>query len=159
MRLRMLREEVGRLRLRESRRVFDASVHVGELGGPRTGFVVAARDLPVMDVELRVDVVARLLEDTPETWRTAWLVRPGSPEPHDVDLQWFSAARVAFAMHDRPLDGCYVVTRSGWREPGHRRGSHLGAAQAVSGRITPRCARARSCACARGTGSGWSARR
>jgi hypothetical protein len=112
----MLREEVGRLRLRESRRVFDASVHVGQPGGPRTGFVVAARDLPVMDVELRVDVVARLLEDASGAWQTAWLVRPGSPEPHDVDLQWFSAARVAFAMHDRPLDGCYVVTRSGWRD-------------------------------------------
>lgn len=112
----MLREEVGRLRLRESRRVFDASIHVGELGGPRTGFVVAARDLPVMDVELRVDVVGRLLEDTPPSWQTAWLVRPGTPEPHDVDLQWFSAVGVAFAMHDRPLDGCYVVTRAGWRD-------------------------------------------
>jgi hypothetical protein len=116
VRLRRLREEVGRLRLRESRRVFDASIHVGELGGPRTGFVVAARDLPVMDVELRVDVVARLLEDTPASWQTAWLVRPGTPEPHDVDLQWFAAARVGFAMHGSPLDGCYVVTRAGWRD-------------------------------------------
>jgi hypothetical protein len=112
----MLREEVGRLRIRESRRVFDASVHVGELGGPRTGFVVAARDLPVMDGELRVDVLGRLLEDTPASWRTAWLVRPGTPEPHDVDVQWFSAAQLAFAMHGRLLDGCYVVTRAGWRD-------------------------------------------
>jgi hypothetical protein len=115
-RLLVLREEVGRLRLRESRRVFDASVHVGELGGARTGFVVAARDLPVMDVQLRCDVVGRLLEDAPEAWQTTWLVRPGTPEPHDVDLQWLAAARAAFAMHGRPLGGCYVVTRTGWRD-------------------------------------------
>jgi hypothetical protein len=115
-RLRMLREEVGRLRQRETRRRFDACLHVGELGGQRTGLVIAARDLPVMDVELRVDLAARLLQDTPPLWRTAWLVRPGTPDQHDVDLQWFSAVRTACAMHGRPLDGCYVVTRSGWRD-------------------------------------------
>src|SRR5689334_21913285 len=86
-RLRLLREEVGRLRQRETRRRFDATLHIGLLGGPRTGFVVAARDLPVMDVELRVDVVSGLLLDSPPDWRSAWLVRPGIPEPHDVDLQ------------------------------------------------------------------------
>ena len=115
-RLRMLREEVGRLRQRETRRRFDACLHVGELGGERTGFVIAARDLPVMDVQLRVDVAAGLLQDASPRWRTAWLVRPGTPEQHDVDLRWFSAVRTAFAMHARPLDGCYVVTRSGWRD-------------------------------------------
>jgi hypothetical protein len=115
-RLRMLREEVGRLRQRETRRRFDACLQVGELGGERTGFVIAARDLPVMDVQLRVDVAAGLLQDASPRWRTAWLVRPGTPEQHDVDLRWFSAIRTAFAMHARPLDGCYVVTRSGWRD-------------------------------------------
>src|SRR3954453_11259094 len=39
-----LREEVGRLRARESRRVFDPSVHVGILGGGRAGFVLRAKD-------------------------------------------------------------------------------------------------------------------
>ena len=115
-RLRLLREEVGRLRQRETRRRFDACLHVGQLGGPRTGFVVAARDLPVMDVELRVDVVSRLLQDSPPSWRHVWLVRPGACEQHDVDLQWYSAARTAFAMHGRPLDDCFVITRSGWRD-------------------------------------------
>jgi hypothetical protein len=115
-RLRALRDEVGRLRQRETRRRFDASIHVGELAGPRTGFVVAARDLPVMDIELRIDLLGRLLADAPPAWRSAWLVRPGTPEQHDVDLQWFSAMRTAFEMYGRPLDGGYVVTRSGWRD-------------------------------------------
>ena len=115
-RLRMLRQEVGRLRQRETRRRFDPCINVGELGGQRTGFVIAARDQPLMDVELRVDVVGRLLLEAPAAWRTAWLVRPGTPEAHDVDLQWLSAVRMAYDMHGRTYDGCYVVTRSGWRD-------------------------------------------
>jgi hypothetical protein len=116
LRLRTLREEVGRLRLRETRRRFDTCLHVGELGGERTGFVIAARDLQVMDVELRVDVVSRLLQDSPPHWRTAWLVREGTAEQHDEDLRWLSAMRTAYAMHARPLHGCYAVTRYGWRD-------------------------------------------
>lgn len=112
----LLREEVGRFRAGECRRVFDASVHVGLLAGPRTGFVVRARDLPAVDVALRTDVVSALLEDSPPSWRTAWLVRPGTPEPHDLDLAWLAAMRAAAGMHDRPLDGCYVLTRAGWRD-------------------------------------------
>ena len=112
----LLREEVGRLRLRESRRVFDPSVHVGVLGGPRTGFVVRAQDLPAVDAALRADVVSSLLAATPREWMTAWLVRPGTPEPHDADGQWLAAVLTGFGMHNRPLDGCYVLTRTGWRD-------------------------------------------
>ena len=75
----LLREEVGRFRQRESRRVFDAAVYVGVLGGPRAGFVLRARDAPAMDAALRIDVVAALLEDSPPDWCTAWLVRPRDP--------------------------------------------------------------------------------
>ena len=112
----LLREEVGRFRARESRRVFDSSVHVGLLGGPRTGFVVRAQDLPAVDAALRVDVLTTLIAESPPQWCTAWLVRPGTPERHDLDLQWLAAAHAAFGIHDRPLDGCYVITRSGWRD-------------------------------------------
>lgn len=112
----LLRREVGRFRAGESRRVFDASVHVGLLAGPRTGFVIRAQDLPAVDAALRTDVVATLLEDSPPTWRTAWLVRPGTPEPHDLDVSWLAAMRAAAGMHDRPFDGCYVLTRAGWRD-------------------------------------------
>jgi hypothetical protein len=113
---RLLRSEVGRLRARESRRVFEPSVHVGVLGGPRTGFVLRARDRPAMDTGLRVDIVTALLDESPAHWCTAWLVRPGSVERHDLDLQWLAAARTAFGIHDRPLDGCYALTRTGWRD-------------------------------------------
>jgi hypothetical protein len=113
----LLREEVGRFRRRDSRRVFDASVHVGTLGGARTGFVARAQDVPALDAALKVDVVCALLGDSPAAWRTAWLVRPGTPEPHDLDLQWLAAFVTAFGILDRVLDGCYVVTRAGWRDP------------------------------------------
>ena len=112
----LLRQEVGRFRARESRRVFDLSVHVGVLGGPRDSFVVRAQDLPAVDGALRTDVVAALLEDSPDDWRTAWLVRPGTPEQHDLDLQWLAAAGTAFGMHGRPLHGFFVITRTGWRD-------------------------------------------
>jgi hypothetical protein len=112
----LLRQEVGRFRARESRRVFDVSVHVGVLGGPRDSFVVRAQDLPAVDAALRTDVVAALVGNSPASWRTAWLVRPGTPEPHDLDLQWLAAASSAFGMHDRTLDGFFVLTRAGWRD-------------------------------------------
>jgi hypothetical protein len=113
---RMLRMEVGLLRQRESRRVFDTRVNVGIIGGPRAGFVIPARDLPAVDVALRTDVVATLLEETPAEWRTTWLARAGTTEQHDLDLQWLAAARTAFGMVDRPLEACYAVTRAGWRD-------------------------------------------
>src|SRR5512141_1478204 len=112
----LLREEVGRFRARESRRVFDVSLHVGVLGGLRDSFVVRAQDLPAVDASLRIDVVASLLEDSPEGWCAAWLVRPGTPEVHDLDLQWLAATRTAFGMHARTLDGFFVLTRAGWRD-------------------------------------------
>jgi hypothetical protein len=111
-----LRAEVGRLRRRESRVVFDSSVHVGVPGGERDSFVVRAQDRPALDVALRIDVLSRLIEDSPADWRAAWLVRAGALDLHDDDLRWFAAARTAYAIHDRTLDGFWVVTRSGWRD-------------------------------------------
>jgi len=110
----LLRREVGRFRARESRRVFDTSVHVGVLDGARDSFTVRAADLPVVDAALRTDVVSALLDDSPDDWRTAWLVRPGVPEVHDLDLAWLGAAGTAFGMHGRPLEAFYTVTRTGW---------------------------------------------
>jgi hypothetical protein len=112
----LLRTEVGRFRARESRRVFDVSVHVGVLGGDRDSFVVRGQDLPVVDAAPRTDVVSALLEGSPAEWCTAWLVRPGTPEPHDLDLQWLAAAGTAFGMHTRALEGFFALTRTGWRD-------------------------------------------
>lgn len=112
----LLRAEVGRLRALESRRTFDPSVHVGQLGGDRTGFVLRAKDRPVLDTALLRDVAGRLVEESPCWWHTAWVLRPGDMEPQDLDLQWLAAARPAFGSRDRVLEGCFVVTRSGWRD-------------------------------------------
>jgi hypothetical protein len=111
----LLRREVGHLRERETRRVFDPAVYVGTLGGDRHSFVVRRRDLPGLDPGLRVDVVSELLEQTDPAHREAWLVRPGTPEQHDDDLAWLAAAGRAFAMHGRTLDDFYAITRYGWR--------------------------------------------
>ncbi len=111
-----LRLEVGRLRVRETRRIFDSAVYVGEPGGRHDSFVVRAQDLPAMDAALRTDVVVALLDGSPPAWCRAWLLRAGTPEQHDLDLAWLSAAGTAFAIHDRPLDTFHVVTRSGWRD-------------------------------------------
>ncbi len=110
----LLREEVGRFRARESRRVFDLAVHVGRLGAARDTFVVPARDLPVMDVGLRIDVASSLVDGASDG--EAWLTRPGTPELHDLDLQWLAAMTEAFAMHGRTFEGFWVVTRFGWRD-------------------------------------------
>jgi len=110
----LLREEVARLRQRETRRVFDATLHVGRLGGPHDSFVVRAQDLPAVDVALRTDVLAALLEGAPRDWSSAWLTRPGLPVLGDVDLAWLAAARTAFGMHGRTLASCHAVTRYGW---------------------------------------------
>ena len=104
------------LRERETRRVFDPAVYGGTLGGPRDSFVVRRRDLPVLDAGLRADVFAELLEQTDPEQTVAWLVRSGTPEPHDADLAWLAAAGAAFAMHGRDLEAFYVFTRYGWRD-------------------------------------------
>jgi hypothetical protein len=109
-----LRREVGMLRARESRRVFDAVVSVGVPAGDRDSFVVRAQDLPVMDPALCTDVVSSLVEQAPSNWTAAWLARPGSPHLHDLDMQWLSAATVAFGIHARTLQGFFAITRGGW---------------------------------------------
>ena len=112
----LLRREVGLLRRRETRRVFDTVVYVGSLGGERDSFVARARDVPCLDDAVRADVMSALVERTAESLRTVWLTRAGHPDPYEQDVAWFAAARTAFAMHGRPLDGCFVVTRYGWRD-------------------------------------------
>ena len=111
-----LRQEVGLLRQRETRRVFDTVVYVGTLGGDRDSFVVRAGDLPVIDTAVRTDVVSALLERTDDRHRTAWLTRSGGPDPYEQDAAWSACARTAFAMHGRPIEGFFAITRYGWRD-------------------------------------------
>jgi hypothetical protein len=110
----LLRQEVGRFRARETRRVFDPAVHVGRPCGERDTFVVRRQDVPAVNHGLRVDVVSSLVAQTSAECTMAWVTRPGVPHPHDIDLEWLSAARVAFGMHGRDLDGFFAITRTGW---------------------------------------------
>jgi hypothetical protein len=113
-----LRLEVGLLRERESRRVFDPSVHVGALAGDRVSFVLPARDAPVTDAALRADVLIELMAGYPVAGAEAWLCRPGVPSLHDDDLGWFAAAALACGVHGRRLLGFYAITRAGWLDVG-----------------------------------------
>ena len=96
--------------------MFDPSVNVGRLAGPRASFVFRAQDRPVMDRGLRVEVMCSLLDEHEDDLASAaaWLVRPGTPELSDLDLEWQSATGFAFATRDVRPAGFYVVTRAGW---------------------------------------------
>jgi hypothetical protein len=112
----LLRLAVGNLRARESRRVFDSTFHVGQLGGEHPSFVARAQDLPALDAALRVDVVSALVAEVDQhlSSLTGWLTRCGPPELHDQDLQWLAAARAAAGEHGREVTGFYAITRTGW---------------------------------------------
>ena len=112
----LLRRAVGLLRARESRRVFDSVVHVGELDGECRSFVVRAGDLPALDASLRTDVVSALVAelDPALSSPTVWLVRCGAPDLHDLDLRWLASARAAFSEQGRIIGGFYAITRTGW---------------------------------------------
>ena len=110
----LLRLEVGGFRSRESRRVFDAAVHVGVPAGERDSFVLRAQYQPAVDDGLRIEVLTSLVGQSPAGCTTAWVTRPGVPHPHELDLQWLSAACVAFGLHGRSLGGFFAVTRNGW---------------------------------------------
>ena len=113
-RLPLLRLEVGRLRARESRRRFDAVVHVGVLGAEHVSCAVPAAD-PVLDPGTRTDVVLRLLETWPaSSGASVWVARPGEPDLQDSDLTWLAAAGRAFATVGCEMDGFWTVTRTGW---------------------------------------------
>jgi hypothetical protein len=114
----LLCQEVVALRARESRRAFDATVYVGSLDGARDSFVVRARDLPVIDRAVRLDVVSALVERLGDRPVCAWLTRPGRPDLLGSDTAWMHAARAGFAMHGLPLGGFWVVTPKGWSEVG-----------------------------------------
>ena len=109
-----LRQEVGWLRARERRRIFDPCVCVGTPGGERVGHEIDPRDAAEMDAGLRADVVGRLLEQSTPQDSTVLLLRSGGPHHHDLDLAWYAAARLAFGSAGRPLAGFFAITRTGW---------------------------------------------
>lgn len=119
-----LRLAVHRLRSAHGRRPFAPVLHVGDLAGDAAAtWTVDARE--TLDVGLRTDVVAALLD----RWRSGeasaqtadpgeppavWLTRTGEPWHHDLDAAWLPPAERALASAEIPARCLVVVTRTGW---------------------------------------------
>ncbi len=132
-----LRLEVGWLRRAEWRRVFAPRLHLGVPGSPLSLSSDALAPLSGapwppprwLDAGARADVCDRMVSawqaqepatphrSLPLGTVSCWYTRPGTPDLHDEDPAWFAAARWAFAAHDLPLRGFWVVTRYGWHDP------------------------------------------
>jgi hypothetical protein len=97
-----------------SGRSFPPLLHVGTPGGSVRRFVVRA-DEPT-DHALRADIVAAMLGRRGPTPSWVWLTRRGELVPHDLDLEWLSAACTAYAEAGLDLT-MVVVNRRGWRDP------------------------------------------
>jgi hypothetical protein len=68
------------------------------------------------DAGVRLDVVTALLARTDPAVATAhgWITRPGVPELHDADLDWYAVAVRGWGVHGVALTGFHAVTRTGW---------------------------------------------
>lgn len=94
------------------RRMLPITLHVG-LPRAETRTVT---EQPWFDAGLRSDLVTRALDGLESPNPLVWLSRAGDLGPRDADWAWHAAARTAFARHDLPLPGFFVVTRRGWVE-------------------------------------------
>jgi hypothetical protein len=112
-----LRAEVGALRLRERRRVFPAELCLGTLGGRRVTATLPWPVPPEYDDALLADLVDALGDRGGVAAEAVWLLRPGVPEPHDVDMRLAAVAHRVAEARDAPGAGFLVVTRYGWLEP------------------------------------------
>lgn len=115
-----LRREVGLLRRAERRRRFPMGVHAGLPGGERASTSVPWPVPDLYDAGLRLDLVDALLAraehraDDEGPSPSVWLSRPGTTDPHDVDLTWWTSAARASAARGRGPVAFHVVTRFGW---------------------------------------------
>ena len=123
-----LRLEVWWLRREQQRRIFAPRLHLGVPGDPHSltsdglSPLTGAPWPPPrwLDAGVRTDICDRVVSAWVQQTTTAaycWYTRPGSPAVHDDDHAWLAAVRWAFAAHDLPLLGFWVVTRYGWRDP------------------------------------------
>lgn len=112
----LLRQEVGALRRRESRRRFDTEIRAGRIGGEHRVRNVSRDDLRVLDAGTRTEVVTWLLEELTEACAPVqvWTTRAGEPTVQDDDLAWLSASLRAVGALGLTLDGFWAVTRTGW---------------------------------------------
>jgi hypothetical protein len=89
-------------------------LHVGRPAGAGVRRAVPSGE--DLDAALRVDVVARMLQDCGCHHPAVWLARPGSLGWHDLDARWLPAALAAYAEAGA-TPTFVVVTRQGWWEP------------------------------------------
>ncbi len=115
----LFRGEVARLRASERRRLFPLQVHVGVPDGPRRCVELPWPVPSEYDAGLRFDVadalVEGLLTGRPEAeavW--GWVTRPGVPQVHDCDLEWFATFTRVLGVHGMRSAGFRAVTRTGW---------------------------------------------
>jgi hypothetical protein len=112
-----LRVEVGSLRLRERRRVFPAELCLGRLGERRVAVPLPWPVPAAYDDALLADLVDALVDRGGVPTEAVWLLRPGVPEPHDVDMRLAAVAHRVAEARDAPGARFLVVTRYGWLEP------------------------------------------
>ena len=94
-----------------TRRSLPTTCHVGRPGEQR----VELPHLAGMDRALRTDLVERALDGLLVTdGACAWLTRPGELGTSDADVEWYAAARTAFARHRLRLTAFCVLNRTGW---------------------------------------------
>ena len=115
----MLRAEVAALRRREQRRIFPALLCVGPGSGHWVTQTLPWPPRDRLDDGLLFDLLDGLHDAVPHAGdRLTWLVRPGRPEPHDLDLRVAAAAERVGAARATPGAGRLVVlTRYGWLDP------------------------------------------
>jgi hypothetical protein len=111
------REEVGVFRRGQRHRVFPMRVSLGAPAGARVALEAPWHPTTGYDTGLRFDLMCGLVEEWLATAggpAFGWLTRPGVPEPHDRDLEWYAAATRAFGAYECELLGFRALTRNGW---------------------------------------------
>ncbi len=104
----------------ETRRRYPPVLHVGV---PGRRVATLELDDVATDPGLRTDVVAALrVRAGGDPDELVWLTRCGGLETQDVDADWLTASRAAYAEAGAGLPVFVVVNRRGWRDPASARG-------------------------------------
>jgi hypothetical protein len=112
-----LRTEVGSLRMREQRRLFPAELCLGSYGEHRLTVALPWPLPPEYDDALLGELTDALWDRCHGGSRSVWLVRPGVPDLHDVDVRLAAVVERVADCRGVPASPFLVVTRYGWLEP------------------------------------------
>jgi hypothetical protein len=112
-----LRVEVGLLRLREHRRLFPAELCLGAYADRRITLPLPWPVPGTYDDALLGELTDALWDRWDAPSGATWLLRPGVPDPHDLDVRLTAVTeRVAECRGTAPSP-FVVVTRYGWVAP------------------------------------------